>query len=223
MLFYGQVLRATTQVGAFSLTSRAVARAIAAPLKDRKGKTLRVLEAGAGMGTLTAAILDELGPGSSLDICEINPAFAGRLRRLFGRRSGVRVLETDIENISPDACYEVIVSSLPLMNFSADKAARIFTLFDRCLAQGGMLSYWDYWQKEFRCRIQHGRERRRMLEILRAEQEFRARYDCSDQIIMWNLPPARVRHVRPRASSFQAFQTIQDGHSTNCSAKGKPA
>src|ERR1043166_5711538 len=90
LVFYGEALRTQHEIGAIAVTSRAVARCVAAPIV-RGDKALRVLEVGAGTGALTVAILARLGDGDRLDIYEINAAFSSLLRARFSGRRGPQV------------------------------------------------------------------------------------------------------------------------------------
>ena len=108
--------------GAISATSRVVADRVAAPIVRRSGP-LAVLEVGAGTGAVTDAILTRLGAGDRLDVYEINATFAALLRVRYAEHP-VRVVEADVDTLPPDARYDAIVSSLPLMNFPPDKVRR---------------------------------------------------------------------------------------------------
>jgi phospholipid N-methyltransferase len=200
IVFYGQAIKQAQEVGAFSHTSRVVADAVAEPVRQAAaaGGPLRVLEVGAGTGALTRAIVEHLRPGDTLDLVEINTEFAKVLRDLFPTRPDgpqVNVLERDIDGL-PAADYDVIVSSLPLMNLSPEKVQRVFERYlTELLRPGGTLSYYDYWAKEVRTFLTGGRERRRMREVLRVTKEFRDRYEVRDRLIPWNVLPALVHYL----------------------------
>ncbi|MBX3465898.1 MAG: methyltransferase domain-containing protein [Planctomycetes bacterium] len=199
LVFYREAFRQSQEVGAFTHTSKAVADAIAEPIV-RGDRPLRVLEVGAGTGALTRSIVRRLGPGDQLDLIEINPEFVHVLQEQFGTRPGgpeVRVDQRDVELLPRDEQYDVIVSSLPLLNFPPEKVRRVFELFlTELLKPGGTLSYYDYWAKELRTFVVGPRERRRMKEVLRITKEFRQRYEVKDRLIPWNLTPALVHYLR---------------------------
>lgn len=200
LLFYRQVLRATGEVGAFSATTRAVAEAVAAPIR-RGAHPLRVLEVGAGTGSLTEAVFERLGPQDQLDLVEINPAFAEHLRRTYVGAPGgpqVRVLTQDVEALDPQARWDVIVSSLPLLNMPPEKVERVFQLYLERLAPGGQLVYYDYWAKELRSLVwPEKRERRRMERVLRVTRRFRERHEVRRKLVLLNFPPAWVHYLQP--------------------------
>jgi phosphatidylethanolamine/phosphatidyl-N-methylethanolamine N-methyltransferase len=197
LVFWGEIARATRQVGAFSFTSEAVAEAIAEPISALTTPR-RVLEVGPGTGALTRSILRRLREGDRLDLCEINPTFAGYLRSELAHLTAPRVAvsECDVAELASGVLYDVIVSSLPLMNFEPDKVARILDLYSSRLAEGGTISYFDYWGREVRALVGSARERRRMRAVLQVTRAFLERHEWRRRVVLGNLPPARVYHVR---------------------------
>jgi phosphatidylethanolamine/phosphatidyl-N-methylethanolamine N-methyltransferase len=201
LVFYGQVFKATSQVGAFSLTSRAVAKAVAERI-PRGGKPLRVLEVGAGTGAATRAVLARLEPKDRFDIYEINPEFVRFLRAELEGRPGPRIAIHEADAtvaIGPDEKFDAIVSTLPLLNMPPGAVRRVFDLYARVLLPGGTLSYYDYWLKSLRPRVTPSRaERARMrevLEITHAVVHDPTRWKHETRVIPWNAPPALVHHL----------------------------
>lgn len=204
LVFYSQVFSATKQVGAFSLTSRAVAEAVAEPVKRRGDRPLRVLELGAGTGPLTRAALQHLRKGDRLDLYEINPEFARYLRDTFGNIPDgpeVRVFEEDVELIPQTERYDVIISSLPLLNFPPEKVRRIFDVLEKVLEPDGTISYYDYWAKELRALVAIGPERKRMMSVLRETKDFWKRMQYDRKVVWGNVPPGAVHRIRHRATT----------------------
>ena len=199
IVFYEQMIRQARTVGAFGSASRAVAEEIASPIVRKRDQRLRVLEVGAGTGALTKAIIERLGPGDSLVLCEINPHFVLVLREVFRTRPGgpeITIFDRDIEDLPREDRYDVIVSSLPLMNFSPDKVRRIYDLYLERLVPGGTISYFDYWAKELSTFVTAGPERRRIRETLRIQREYADKYEVHKRVIPWNVMPACVHHLR---------------------------
>lgn len=201
LVFYREALRQSQEVGAFTHTSKIVADAIAESIRRvAPDRPLRVLEVGAGTGALTRSIVERLREGDQVDLIEINPEFVQVLQEQFATRPGgpaVTVDGRDVELLPRDVQYDVIVSSLPLLNFSPEKVRRVFELyFEVLLRPGGTLSYYDYWAKELRTFVVGARERRRMKEVLKITKEFRRRYEVRDRLIPWNLTPALVHYLR---------------------------
>ncbi|MFV5992328.1 class I SAM-dependent methyltransferase [Streptomyces sp. NPDC056231] len=79
-LFVTEAARGFRITGAVAPSSRRLAGALAAPVIERAGQPLDVLEVGAGTGPVTRCLLPLLAPGSTLDVVEANPRFADVLR-----------------------------------------------------------------------------------------------------------------------------------------------
>ena len=200
VVFYSETIRATREVGALTRTSAVVASTVAAPLAAYPAPRA-VLEVGAGTGALTQSLLERLGPGDRLDLCEINPRFVRLLRDEFARVTAptVRIFGADVEALPDDERYDVIVSSLPWMNFDPDKVQRILERFDAGLRAGGAIIYIDYWANAVRTLVGSSRERQRLRRVIEVTHAFQRRYSYQRRVIPWNVPPACVHHlVKPR-------------------------
>ncbi|GAA3483532.1 translation initiation factor IF-2 [Streptomyces yanii] len=81
-LFVTEAARGFRITGAVAPSSRRLAAALAAPVTERAGQPLDVLEVGAGTGPVTRCLLPLLAPGSTLDVVEANPRFAAVLRNV---------------------------------------------------------------------------------------------------------------------------------------------
>ena len=163
-----------------------------------------VLEVGPGTGAVTGHILERLGPEDRLDLVELNERFADVLRSRLEREPAwqavadrVRVLEMPVEQIDPEATYDVIVSGLPLNNFSCDLVQQIFAQFHRLSAEQARLSFFEYIAvrkaKSLFCRPS---ERRRLFGIERLLTREFDRWEVDRQCILGNAPPAWVHHLQ---------------------------
>ncbi|MEW2485992.1 translation initiation factor IF-2 [Streptomyces sp. NPDC048411] len=173
-LFVTEAARGFRITGAVAPSSRRLAAALAAPVTERAGQPLDVLEVGAGTGPVTRCLLPLLAPGSTLDVVEANPRFAAVLRNVVreyrpGRdehaahartRDGhpgeafvpvrsedgvrVRIHETRIEHLNTRQSYDVIVSGLPFTNFVPDTVASLMDRYFELLRPGGSVTYFAY-------------------------------------------------------------------------------
>jgi phospholipid N-methyltransferase len=202
LVFYSEVLSATREVGAFSQTSAVVADAVAEPLAACPAPRA-VLEVGAGTGALTRGLLRRLGRGDRLDLCEINPRFARLLEREIVPVAAptVRVFAADAEALPADARYDVIVSSLPWLNFEPAKVERILARYEASLRAGGTIAYVDYWANGVRTLVSSGPERRRLRQVLAVTRDFQRRHLYRRRIVPWNVPPACVHYLTKRTEA----------------------
>lgn len=199
LTFYGQIIRQNDEVGAFSATSRVVAEAVAEPIRSGT-RPLRVLEVGAGTGAMTRWIAKRLGAQDRFDVCEINPVFVRVLREDYTSVPGgpeIHIHEGDIERWAPDAPYDVIVSSLPLLNMPPEKVDAVFAYFLRNLRPDGTLTYYDYWAKDVRRFVGPSRERRRMKAVLDVTKRYLDKHEYRRRVVVRNLPPACVHYLSP--------------------------
>lgn len=204
-LFLKGARRDFLHTGAIAPSSRFLARAITSALRNTISPQ-RVLEAGAGTGALTREILRKLPAGSHLDIYEMNPIFAEHLARRFcedgngngkARRLEVLVHNRRVQDIRPDASYDIIVSGLPLNNFKPSQVREILETLLAALKPGGVLSWFEYLLiRRIKLITTGRRERRRLRRVARMTARYINRYEFSREAILLNIPPAVVHHLR---------------------------
>jgi phosphatidylethanolamine/phosphatidyl-N-methylethanolamine N-methyltransferase len=168
------------------------------------GKVQRVLEVGPGTGAVTRFIVRNLGPDDRLDLVELNPSFAQCLRDdlaadpiLRTAAGRTRVLETAIEQLDCQTQYDVIVSGLPLNNFSVETVEQILNTFRRLLAPGGTLSFFEYIAiRHAKALVSGPTQRRRLRGIAKTLDGLLDGNEIRRDPIWLNVPPAWVHHVR---------------------------
>jgi phospholipid N-methyltransferase len=202
-LFLGEFWRNFHTTGAILPSGRRLSAALARYV-GQDGTAHKVLEIGPGTGAVTRHIVRALGPEDRLDLVEINANFAERLRQAFQNDpvlravgSRARVFETAIENLPRETQYDVIVSGLPLNNFSAEAVRRILSALAALLAPGGTLSFFEYIAVR-RVKMAIGRrgERERLRGVDRALRDVLGPHEIRRDWIWPNAPPAWVHHVR---------------------------
>ncbi|WP_330434046.1 methyltransferase domain-containing protein [Streptomyces sp. NBC_00825] len=209
-MFLIEAVRDMRTTGAIAPSSKALARTLTGPLRAQPPRPLAVLEAGAGTGAITRALIPHLSRGSHLDIVEPNPRFTARLDHLVathphlaGHAGKATVHQTCVERLDTTQRYDVIVSGLPLTNFPPQQVERIMSCFMDLLHPGGTLAYYAY----------RGTRRARTLTASRAALRRHAAVDeimtgyqrayATGRWTVWaNLPPAHVWHLqRPQAEA----------------------
>ncbi|MFF2660731.1 class I SAM-dependent methyltransferase [Kitasatospora sp. NPDC058032] len=211
--FLREAVRDLRATGAVAPSGRALARTVTDPIRVRAPRPLSVLEAGAGTGAVTRALLPQLPRGSRLDIVEANPRFVARLHELLdahpappARRIRVTVHQAYVEDLETEQRYDVIVSGLPLTNFTPDRVERIMARYLDLLHPGGTLSYFAYLgTRRARTLLASRAEVRRHAAVDAVTAAYRRRYATGRWTVLANLPPAHVWELRrPGAMGEQA-------------------
>lgn len=199
LLFWQEVLRKPKSIGAAGPSSKAVARAMTAPLSAaRRSGPVRVLEVGPGTGALTKEILPLLGPECELDLCEINPRFAQWLREHFEQPQDggprVRVLEGDATQLQT-GLYDFIVSSVPISLLPTDLVEALLKGLLARLTARGCLSWLQYRGLKLRSRIARGPDQRRLKQIVEITAQYQERHGIGRELVWLNFPPAEVYYL----------------------------
>lgn len=202
-LFLREFRRNFHTTGAILPSGRRLSAALARNV-GRRGVPERVLEVGPGTGAVTRHIVPALGPEDRLDLVELNASFAARLREDFQTdpllrpvAERVRVIESPIQELDHDTKYDVIVSGLPLNNFSAEMVEQILDALQRLAAPGGVLSFFEYIAiRRARAMISGPAERGRLRGIGLALDRVLDGHEIARDAVWSNVPPAWVHHVR---------------------------
>ncbi|MGW2870893.1 class I SAM-dependent methyltransferase [Kitasatospora sp. NPDC001225] len=199
--FLREAVRDLRTTGAIAPSGKALARTLTDPVRVRAPRPLAVLEAGAGTGAVTSALLPQLPRGSRLDVVEANPRFTPRLRHLVDTRAArhtqVTVHQALVEDLDTDRRYDVIVSGLPLTNFTPDQVEKIMARYMDLLHPGGTLSYFAYLgTRKARTLFSSRAETRRHAAVDEIMTAYQHRYAAGRWTVLANLPPAHVWELR---------------------------
>ena len=122
-LFVRQFLKHPKEIGAFTTSSKFLARQMARVIGD----STNVIEFGSGTGAVTAHILKVLRPDGKLTCFELNPAFCHTLRKINDSR--ISVINDSCENVSKYADHtDCIISSVPLAIMNAHQRNNVLTI-----------------------------------------------------------------------------------------------
>ena len=204
-LFFKEFLRNYHTTGAILPSGRFLASSLTRFIgEDASGRARRILEVGPGTGAVTTRIAAAAGADDLLDLVELNESFVQRLRQRLQSDAALRpmadrtrVLHCAVEELSEDEPYDVIVSGLPLNNFSVADVQQILSVLMRLLRPGGTLSFFEYIAIRHARALVSGRaERTRLRGIGRALQTVLGEHEIRRDWIWPNVPPAWVHHVR---------------------------
>jgi phospholipid N-methyltransferase len=174
------------------------------PKGEGIGNGRRILEVGPGTGAVTGPIVRAMRAGDRLDLVERNDEFVARLRDrlqsdevLQSCADRIALYHAGVEELPEDKPYDVIVSGLPLNNFSVPFVQELVDKLSRLLAPGGTLSFFEYIAvRQFKAALSGQAERDRLRGIGRLLGEFLAKHEIRRDRVWANVPPAWVHHVR---------------------------
>ncbi|WP_405957992.1 class I SAM-dependent methyltransferase [Streptomyces phaeochromogenes] len=218
-MFLIEAARDLRTTGAIAPSGTSLARVLTDPVRAQAPHPLAVLEA--GTGPVTRALIPQLSRGSRLDIVEANPRFAERLRhlvtthpRLTAASAQVNVHQTYVEQLDTDQRYDVIVSGLPLTNFTPVQVERIMARYLELLHPGGTLTYFAYvGTRKARALTASRAEARRHAAVDEIMAAYQRTYATGRWTVWANVPPAYVWHLRRPLVSADQFEPQPDGAS----------
>lgn len=205
-LFFREFRHTYRTTGAIAPSGRCLARALArfVPLPGDARAPRRILEVGPGTGAVTCALIDALGADDRLDLVELNDRFAERIRERIAEdrhfqpaAARMQLFHRSVEDMPSEPRYDVIVSGLPLNNFSVELAQRLLGAMQSRLAPGGVLSFFEYvWIRGMKATVSGPAERLRLRGIGAAIHKLLNEHEIHRDLVWTNVPPAWVHHVR---------------------------
>jgi len=167
--------------------------------EHRSGR--RILEVGPGTGAVTGQILDAMRPADRLVLVERNEQFVERLKsRLAETQSAaerVALVHASVEELPDGETYDLIISGLPLNNFESALVAAILAKLRGLLAPCGILSFFEYvGVRRAKSLVSRSAERERLHAVGRVIDELLDRHEVRRELVLVNVPPAWVHHVR---------------------------
>jgi phosphatidylethanolamine/phosphatidyl-N-methylethanolamine N-methyltransferase len=201
--FYRQFRTRYQTTGSILPSSRALARALTRPMRNLAGPR-RILEIGPGTGAVTAEIVRHLKPGDSFDIVEINADFVAYLGQRFENepdfrkcKEQARILHSPLQDVTGRAVYDVMISGLPLNNFSLALVEDIYASYERLMKPTGTLSCFEYvWIREMKSPFVGPEERDRLRQITEYLEAKIRKFQIDEELVLMNVPPAVARHLR---------------------------
>ncbi|MSO55981.1 MAG: methyltransferase domain-containing protein [Acidobacteria bacterium] len=200
--FLSQFLRNRHTTGAVMPSGRALAAALCCHVG--RGAPQRILEAGPGTGAVTGRLVELMRPQDELWLVELNPTFAAHLRGAFEERpvfhavaDRCHLVEGSIQDLGRHGPFDLIVSGLPLNNFSAETVRHILDAYAKLLKENGILSFFQYILiRDAKMIVSLGAERSRLKNVGKAVDEVLAEREFARERVWTNIPPAWVHHLR---------------------------
>jgi phosphatidylethanolamine/phosphatidyl-N-methylethanolamine N-methyltransferase len=203
-VFFKEFVRNYHTTGAILPSGRALAAALARFVAMPAEGPRNILEVGPGTGAVTRHIIAAMRPDDRLCLVELNPSFVAHLRDRFQNDPAfqavadrAQVQHCAVEELPDGAAYQVIVSGLPLNNFSVESVRRILAALERLLAPGGTLSFFEYIAlRRLKTLVSRRAERARLRGIGHVMGGLLAEHELRRDWIWPNVPPAWVHHVQ---------------------------
>jgi len=169
----------------------------------------RILEVGPGTGAVTAHIIRDMRPRDRLTLVERNDQFVARLRERIANDEAfqpiagrIELIHAGVEKLSEEQPYDLIISGLPLNNFPLTFVEQIAAKLRRLLATNGTLSFFEYVAvRKIKALVSRRDERERLTGIDRLLGDVLRSSEVSRELVLVNIPPAWVHHVRFTAGS----------------------
>ena len=198
--------------GAVLPSSRFLASALSRYVTECDGKPRRILEVGPGTGAVTKKIVARMTASDRFELVELNESFVANLRERFKSEPDFQrvaaqseVLHQSVEDLSPAEPYDLIISGLPLNNFSIDLATRLLEALVRLLKPGGTLSFFQYIAvRKARAIVSARGERDRLRGVGRVLDSLLAAGEIRRDWVLANVPPAYAHHVRLDEKGWKA-------------------
>ena len=111
----------------------------------------RILEVGPGTGAVTTRIARDMQPTDRLTLVERNEQFVEHLREQLQSlpafehvRDRITLVHSSLEDLPDSEPFDLIISGLPLNNFSVELVDSLLTKMQKLLAPDGVLSFFEY-------------------------------------------------------------------------------
>jgi phospholipid N-methyltransferase len=164
----------------------------------------RILEAGPGTGAVTNCIVERMRHDDQLWMVELNPTFAAHLRNAFKEKPELRavserchIVEGSVQALGKDGQFDLVVSGLPLNNFSSADVQIILDAYSRLLKPTGILSFFQYiFIRPAKMLVSTGSERDRLKGVGAAIETMLGQREFAREWVWPNVPPAWVHHIR---------------------------
>jgi phospholipid N-methyltransferase len=148
-----------------------------------------------------------------LTLVERNETFIHHLRHQLTSlvefeqaRDRIELVHGGVEDLPADEPYDLVISGLPLNNFSIDLVERLLGKMRKLLAPAGVLSFFEYVAiRRAKAMVCSRTDRQRLRGIEQVLGDLLARTEIRRDLVLANVPPAWVHHV-----SFTA-QTTEQG------------
>ncbi len=120
-------------------------------------------------------------------------------------RDRINLVHSGLEELPQEQHYDLIISGLPLNNFSVDLVDCLLGKMKQLLAPGGILSFFEYVAiRRAKAIVSPASDRQRLRGIEQILNNLLAGAEVRRDLVLTNVPPAWVHHVCPKRLSEAA-------------------
>lgn len=198
VLFLGRFIAQPHSVGAVAPSSQRLAAALSAYVSSgESGSGRRILEVGAGTGSVTQEIVARLDGDDRLDIVELDAQMAAGLQEKYKNNRQVTVVAGSIVDWRPTYTYSCVVVGIPFNALPFGVVKEIWSHVVQLVSPGGVLSYFAYLGLPHLKKAFLAKDERR--DFKNIQKYLRSAYHQHGigKVRVWtNVPPALVRYLR---------------------------
>jgi phosphatidylethanolamine/phosphatidyl-N-methylethanolamine N-methyltransferase len=198
--FFNGFMKNPNAVGAFlpcmSRVGEELVRYMLLQQRRAPSVPLRILEVGAGTGSITEIIVKYLRPIDHLDLVELSSDYSELLVKKFGSFKNIGIYNASILDFMPDCRYDIIISTLPFMSLDLETIEAVLLHYKNLIVPGGFISFVGYAGiPEIKRTVLWGKRKREHTKKLNLLKELRAKYQIDKRMIFSNVPPINIYHL----------------------------
>ena len=183
-------------------SSKSLCESLTKNLENRT-EPLNILEVGSGTGVITKYILNKMIPGDILTLSELNQEFIKILDKNIKKhknyqtfQNNITIFEGPFQELHLDQSYDLIICSLPFLNFDLNLTTAIFKKFDEVAKPHCKLAYFTFFAAAFASKIILKNEKERLKEIEKFHKSQNLFTVSGKDFILLNIPPAIVLNLK---------------------------
>lgn len=199
VVFFKEGVSNFHHTGTLCATSKWAAKTLANPLRKKRAP-MKILEVGAGTGSVTVEILKDMIAGDYLTICEINPRFMEAVQERLSEdpiyalhKDKIKFFVGPVQDLPEEDIYDVVVSSLPFLNFTIQTVEEIFDKLSKVSTDKTIMTYYEYIGLRKVGKVVSSPDRRkRIIELDRYFKEKHAASRIGHERVWLNVLPINV-------------------------------
>ncbi len=204
VLFIHRFIASPTSIGSIFPSSKNLIDAMTKKISEGVTESIpprRYLDVGAGTGSFTEGIIAKMRPEDELDVVEYDLDLCNVLKRRFGHLPNVHIHHVSIFEFNPSYQYDVVVTGLPLNNFSSESVGKVFEKYEELTRPRGSFCYFEYLflpslSQAFKRAFASLEELQNFEQVLEIKRQIQKQFPVEEEIVYWNLTPAKAIHCQ---------------------------